>query len=243
MTSIILPDWPKIPSVSALCTTRLGGVSRGRYESLNLGQHVGDSIEQVNLNRALLQKRGALPATPRWLKQVHGTRLIDAGLLLSNNEADGSYSRERGVVCAVMTADCLPLLIADKRGEYIAAVHAGWRGLLEGIIEKAVLESKLSPERLQVWLGPAIGPDAFEVGEEVRSAFRARYAGVDSVFRPGARDRWLADIYQLARIALEQVGIINSYGGQFCTYSDQERFFSYRRDGITGRMVSLIWLK
>ena len=243
MKRFILPDWPEIPSVSALSTTRLGGVSRGAYNSFNLAQHVGDCHETVIRNRSLLEEKAKLPVAPRWLKQVHGTRLVDAASSPSGNEADGCYSRERSVVCVVMTADCLPVLIADKKGEYVAAVHAGWRGLCDGIIEKAIIESNLPPERLQVWLGPAIGSAAFEVGEEVRSAFIERYVEAAGAFKVGLPGKWLADIYLLARIALQQVGVTNSYGGQFCTYSDAARFYSYRRDGVTGRMASLIWLK
>ncbi len=238
----ILPEWPAIPGVHALCTTRLGGVSKEAYNSFNLAHHVGDCPEAVEINRSRLLEVGQLPSKPKWLNQVHGTRLVDAGLSSNNCEADGSYSRDKGVVCAVMTADCLPLLVADTKGEYVAALHAGWRGLLDGIIEKAVIESGLPPERLQIWLGPAIGAAAFEVGEEVYTAFIARYPQAGSAFKVSKPGKWLADIFILARIALEQVGISKSYGGQLCTFSDSERFYSYRRDGVTGRMASLIWL-
>jgi YfiH family protein len=241
--SFILPDWPAIPGVHALCTTRLGGESKGAYDSFNLAQHVGDCPRAVDRNRALLIESAQLPSAPRWLNQVHGTKLVDAGLSTEAREADGSYSRSRGVVCTVMTADCLPLLVADKEGEYVAALHAGWRGLLGGVIEEAIKTSQIPPERLQVWLGPAIGVKAFEVGEEVYTAFIMRYSEAGSAFKVSKQGKWLADIYLLARIALKEVGVIESYGGEFCTFTDTQQFYSYRRDGVTGRMASLIWLE
>ena len=239
----INPDWPVNDRVGALCTTRLGGVSLGVYDSFNVAQHVGDCAQRVDRNRSILIEKAALPSAPIWLNQVHGTELIDGSLAAHNLDADGSYSCERGVICAVMTADCLPVLIADKKGEYVAAVHAGWRGLRDGIIEKAVQQSNLPPERLQVWLGPAIGATAFEVGDEVYEGFVKRYPEASKAFKANLPGKWLADIYQLARTALKHVGVNHCYGGEFCTFSDVDRFYSYRREGITGRMVSLIWLK
>ncbi len=241
--NFIYPDWTVDKRVKALCTTRSGGVSQNAYSHLNLAQHVGDDSESVETNRSRLVQAVGLPEAPRWLDQKHGTQLINAGCASQTKEADGIYSRQGGEVCAVMTADCLPLLIADREGEFVAAVHAGWRGLLAGIVEEAVKKSRLPPERLEVWLGPAIGADFFEVGEEVYSGFSSRYPETEQAFIQRSQGKWNADIYLLARMALKRVGVDKSCGGCFCTFADSERFFSFRRDGITGRMASIIWLE
>ncbi|MEW6037035.1 MAG: peptidoglycan editing factor PgeF [Pseudomonadota bacterium] len=238
MTPWIEPDWPAPPGVRAASTLRLGGASAGVYSGLNLGIHVGDDPDAVAANRAFLRRSLDLPAEPAWLRQVHGSDAVEAGAE-AEPEADACYTRDVGVVCAVMTADCLPLLLCTRDGEGVAAVHAGWRGLAGGVIERAV--EALGTGDLLAWLGPAIGPKAFEVGGEVRAAFLAQDRESDAAFRAGDNGRWLADIYLLARLRLKRLGIGDVHGGRWCTYSDESRFFSYRRDGVTGRMATLIW--
>jgi YfiH family protein len=239
--AVITPDWPAPERVRAFTTTRRGGVSRPPYDSLNLGDHVGDEPQAVAENRRRLRRGLALPAEPRWLSQVHGSCSVDAVQAAAGCRADAAYTAEEGVVCAVLTADCLPLLLCDRQGRRVAAVHAGWRGLLEGVIEQTVARMGVG-DGLLAWLGPAIGPQAFEVGEEVRTAFVAVDAAAGDAFVPSASGRWLADLYRLARQRLARAGVLAVYGGDLCTFSDAERFYSYRRDGRTGRMASLIWL-
>ncbi|MEO9383386.1 peptidoglycan editing factor PgeF [Chromobacterium phragmitis] len=235
-------DWPAPARVRTLATTRNGGASQPPYASLNLGAHVGDDPEAVAVNRARL--RDELPAEPAWLNQVHGIVVVDAATVGdAAPDADASFAREPGVVCAVMTADCLPVLLCDEQGRAVAAAHAGWRGLCEGVIEAAVAAMSEPPARLMAWLGPAIGPDAFEVGAEVRQAFLAKDPAAAAAFVDIGDGKYLADIYALARLRLEKLGVARVYGGDFCTVIDRGRFFSYRRDGVTGRMASLIWLE
>ncbi|KZE84900.1 peptidoglycan editing factor PgeF [Chromobacterium subtsugae] len=235
-------DWPAPARVRTLATTRQGGVSQAPYASLNLGAHVGDAPDAVAANRARL--RDELPAEPAWLNQVHGVAVADAAALRgAAPDADASFARAPGVVCAVMTADCLPVLLCDDAGRAVAAAHAGWRGLCDGVIEATVAAMALPPAGLMAWLGPAIGPDAFEVGAEVRQAFLARAPAAASAFIDIGEGKYLADIYALARQRLQAAGVERVYGGDFCTVIDRERFFSYRRDRITGRMASLIWLQ
>jgi hypothetical protein len=246
----IIPDWPAPANVRALQTTRDGGVSVGAYATFNLGDHVGDDPVAVARNRALL--RGSLPAEPVWLKQVHGNIVADADRTEGVPDADAALARQPGKVCAVMTADCLPLLLCDEAGTVVAAAHAGWRGLAGGVVEATVKAMSVAPERLLVWLGPAIGPLAFEVGEEVRLAFMSHDPQAAKAFVPFpslstqhsalSTKKWLADIYLLARQRLALLGVERVYGGGLCTYTDAERFYSYRRDQATGRMASLIWL-
>jgi len=238
----IVPDWPAPASVRAGATTRHGGVSLPPYESLNLGDHVGDVPETVAENRRRLRELRHLPSEPVWLKQVHGIAVVDAVAVRGVPEADASVTTHSNVVCVVMTADCLPLLLCNRQGTVVAAAHAGWRGLLDGVIEATVLRMDVAADDLLVWLGPAIGPAAFEVGDEVRDAFIAHDAQAASTFSPSPKGRWLADIYQLARQRLKRLGVTAIYGGHWCTYSDAERFYSYRRDNVTGRMASLIWM-
>ena len=238
----IVADWPAPPGVHAGCTTRQGGVSDAPYNSLNLGDHVGDVLDHVTKNRALLKQHRGLPAEPIWLKQVHGNNVIDATCVHGIPEADASFSHNSGVVCAVMTADCLPILLCDKGGSVVAAVHAGWRGLADGVIEATLLHMGVSASKLMAWLGPAIGPSVFEVGEEVRERFVSADQNAVEAFKPSRQGHWLADLYQLARQRLVEFGVRDVYGGHWCTYSDKARFYSYRRDGVTGRMASLIWL-
>ena len=238
----LLPEWPAPAAVRACATTRAGGVSEGPYAALNLGAHVGDEPRHVAENRRRLRAALHLPDEPLWLRQVHGTAVVEAVASRAGCEADASYTRQRGAVCAVLTADCLPLLLCDAQGTVVAAVHAGWRGLLAGVIENAVLAMQCPGARLMAWLGPAIGPESFEVGEEVRAAFVAQDAGAAAAFRPSPAGRWLADLYQLARRRLARVHVSAVYGGHWCTLRDATRFYSYRRDGVSGRMASLIWL-
>lgn len=233
------PDWPAPANVFAATTLRSGGFSNGSFQSLNPAMHVGDNPEQVLKNRQRITDILDLPNAPVWLNQVHGKTVVDATQVNTLVEADASYSHEPGVVCTVLTADCLPVLLCSRDGRSVAAVHAGWRGLLTGVIIETVKAMKTLD--LLVWLGPAIGPDAFEVGDDVRTAFidnNARYA---DGFLTAEKGKWLADIYCLARINLALAGIDSVYGGHFCTLSDVERFYSFRRDKETGRMASLIW--
>jgi len=240
------PDWPAPANVFAGTTTRLGGVSVAPYDSLNLGDHVGDSEDAVVANRSLLKQHRNLPAEPVWLKQVHGIAVVDATAVNDIPVADASFSHQSNSVCAVMTADCLPVLLCDQAGSVVAAVHAGWRGLADGVIEATIKDMGVTASKLMAWLGPAIGPKAFEVGDEVRQQFIAQDPQAAEGFQPSelssVQDRWLADIYLLARQRLARFGVEQVYGGDCCTYTDAERFYSYRRDGVTGRMASLIWL-
>ncbi len=238
----IIPDWPAPQRVRACSTSRSGGVSGPPFDSFNLAGHVGDDTEKVAENRARLKQALDLPAEPVWLKQVHGTRVVDAAGVSGTPEADGSYTRETGVVCAVLTADCLPLLLCDEQGSRVAAVHVGWRGLAAGVIE-AALQHVGDTRQLMAWLGPAIGPLSFEVGDEVRETFVTHDPAVQHAFRPSPPGRWLADLYHLARQRLNAQGVTRIYGGGWCTYSESQRFYSYRRDGVTGRMATLIWMK
>jgi len=238
--TFIYPDWPAPKNVRALQTTRLNGLSTAPYHSLNLGRHVGDDAVTVMRNRMLLAPY--LPSEPVWLTQTHGVQVLDAGLAPCDPEGDASVAKQPGAVCVVMTADCLPVLLCDQKGSVVAAVHAGWRGLCAGVIEAAVKKMDVPPTTLMAWLGPAISVRAFEVGEEVRRAFIIKDAQAAAAFVPGAADKWQADIYQLARLCLQGLGITQIYGGDFCTYTDAARFFSYRRDGLTGRMGTFIWL-
>lgn len=237
----IVPDWPAPARVRALSTTRAGGVSVAPYGSLNLGTHVGDDAANVAANRA--QVRRIVPSEPAWLNQVHGTAVVDAASVAGVPDADASVSRTPGAVCVVMTADCLPVLLCDRAGTVVGAAHAGWRGLHGGVIEATVTAMQVAPADVIAWLGPAIGPTAFEVGDEVRAAFVATDAIADAAFKPaGQPGKWLADIYLLARQRLAALGVTAVHGGDSCTVSESRRFFSYRRDGVTGRMASLVWL-
>lgn len=239
-SDLIFPDWPAPPNVKALQTTRLGGVSEAPYDSLNLGSHVGDSAINVERNRHLLNR--FVPGEPVWLNQVHRTGVVNAAFAGCVPEADVAYTKTAHAVCAIMTADCLPVLLCDEQGSVVAAAHAGWKGLLAGVIENTIAAMQIDPNQLMAWLGPAIGPQAFEVGGDVREAFVSSRAESAGAFAPQANGRWLADIYLLARQRLHWLGVNRIYGGDFCTYTDRKRFFSYRRDGVTGRMASMIWL-
>ena len=240
----IVPDWPAPARVRALSTTRAGGVSKGKYASLNLGQHVGDDIASVTENRRRLVSETGLKHEPRWLKQVHGTRVALLDGRPVSEPADAASASISGEACTVMTADCLPALFCDRAGTRVAAAHAGWRGLEAGVLEATVKAMQVPADELMVWLGPAIGPNTYEVGEEVRQAFVAWDLGAASAFKSsGNDDKWMCDLYMLARQRLVRAGVRRFYGGNLCTYIDRERFFSYRRDGECGRMASLIWLE
>jgi hypothetical protein len=243
MTNWIVPDWPAPPGVRALSTTRTGGVSHAPYASLNLGQHVGDDPAAVRENRRRL--RAVLPAEPVWLQQVHGTRVfgVDGRGVDPPPEADAAWTAARDVVCAVMTADCLPVLFCDDAGTTVAAAHAGWRGLVGGVLENTVAALPVAPERLLAWLGPAIGPSAFEVGDEVRAAFVAADPAAARAFTPGTAGKWMANLFLLARQRLARAGVGRVYGGGVCTVSDPERFYSHRRDRVSGRQATLVWLQ
>ncbi|AEY00737.1 hypothetical protein GU3_04900 [Oceanimonas sp. GK1] len=238
---LILPDWPAPANVCAAQSTRTGGVSRAPWHSLNLGSHVGDDAASVRTNRERLAACLNLPSEPVWLEQVHGIRVLTLPAENDNLTADAVVSRTPGRVCAVMTADCLPVLFCDQAGTVVAAAHAGWRGLAAGVLEATLQEMQVDPDTVLAWLGPAIGPRAFEVGGEVREAFMAHSELAEEAFAPRG-DKWLADIYHLARLRLAAAGVHHIYGGEHCTVSESERFFSYRRDGQTGRMASLVWL-
>ncbi len=237
------PDWPAPSRVRAVSTLRGGGVSVAPYQSFNLAGHVGDDPRAVRTNRERLLRQAGLPAMPSWLSQVHGAAVVDAAHAREGCEADGVYTRQAGVVCAVMTADCLPVLLCERHGRWVAAVHAGWRGLAAGVIESAIACLATPGGEMLAWLGPAIGPRAFEVGGEVREVFVARDAAAAEHFTPSPAGRWLMDIYGLARRRLAALGVEQVYGGGWCTVEDGGRFFSYRRDGRTGRMASLVWIE
>lgn len=242
MTKLIVPDWPLPPGVVACSSTRIGGVSLPPYDSLNLGAHCGDDLVHVEENRKRMFAAGQLPSKPVWLGQVHGKDVLKlTGEPYVSKRADASYSNTPGTVCAVMTADCLPVLFCNRDGTEVAAAHAGWRGLCAGVLEETVACFADKPENILAWLGPAIGPDAFEVGPEVRDAFMAVEAIADRAFRPAGK-KYYADIYALARQRLTSVGVTQVFGGEHCTFSQKGDFFSYRRDKNTGRMASFIWL-
>ncbi|ELO1025891.1 peptidoglycan editing factor PgeF [Pseudomonas aeruginosa] len=241
MNAWLTPDWPAPARVRACVTTRSGGVSQAPFDSLNLGAHVDDDPRAVEENRRRLTER--LECRPSWLDQVHGVTVVEAdpSRVL---RADASWSAMPGVACTIMTADCLPALFCDRSGTRVAAAHAGWRGLAAGVLEATVDSLGVPGDELLVWLGPAIGPRAFEVGGEVRDAFVAAHAEARSAFVPSANPgRFMADIYRLARIRLSAHGVTAVHGGGFCTFSDTARFYSYRRSSRTGRFASLVWLQ
>lgn len=236
----IFPDWPAPANVKALSTTRNGGVSATPYATLNLGSHVGDNPKNVAKNRAILGKY--LPAEPLWLTQVHGKTVVNAASTCPHAEADAASTNMTNQICTILTADCLPVLFCDMRGTTVAAAHAGWRGLKTGILEATVSTMQAPAEDIMAWLGPAIGPDAFEVGDEVRTAFTTSNIQAENAFRPsGHQGKWLANLYLLAQQRLAAIGVTHIYGGNRCTFTEKETFFSYRRDGSSGRMASLIW--
>jgi polyphenol oxidase len=247
-STFIIPSWPAPANVRALQTTRgntsghVGG-SFAPFNSLNFGSHVGDNHVHVAQNRQLLSQH--LPSEPVWLNQVHGINVVDAAKASCLPEADASYATRKNVVCVTMTADCLPILLCDQAGTLVASIHAGWRSLCDGVIEATVNAMPVNTNKLMAWLGPAIGPDAFEVGAEVRAQFITKDAQAEAAFKVYG-GKYLGNLYQIAMQRLNSLGITKIYGGSqdkdWCTFTDKENFFSFRRDGDTGRMATLIWL-
>ena len=241
---VIHPDWPLQEKVSALTTTRLGGVSQRPYNEFNLALHVGDKRENVLANRSLLYEQFSLKREPCWLQQTHSNRVVDASFVKADNEqADASYTTSLNTICAVLTADCLPILLSDEEGSCIGVVHVGWRGLLAGVIQRTVAAMAASAKPTFAWLGPAIGPRKFEVGSDVHRPFVEQNVTFEDAFIPNIAGKWNLDIYRAAKVVLAAADIINVYGGNYCTFTDREQFFSYRRSSRTGRMATLIWRK
>lgn len=244
---ILRPDWPAPANVCAASTTRIGGISQPPYDGLNLAAHVGDDPEAVQANRAQLMKILDLPSEPHWLNQSHGKQVMHVtDGMHANPQADAAVTFDSGQVCVVMSADCLPVLFCDRAGTRVAAAHAGWRGLVTGVLEASLDALGIDPAEVLVWLGPAIGPQAFEVGDEVRQQFLAHDPGAALAFSPlitsATQAHWLADLTLLAQQRLQRAGVEAIYGGGLCTFTESQRFFSYRRNGKTGRMATLIWL-
>ena len=240
----VYPDWPTPTNVKAVMTTRSGGVSTAPFDTMNLGDHVEDDPESVKANRQQLSTQLALPEAPIWLSQVHGTVALQHDMATEGDAADAIVAHQPKQVCTIMTADCLPVLFCNKQGTVVAAAHAGWRGLESGILESTIAGMRCESADIIVWLGAAIGPTAFEVGDEVRQAFTERHSDTQVAFSAQKNGKFLADIYRLARIRLEIAGVgsENIYGGEWCTYTQSDLYFSYRRESHTGRMASLIWL-
>jgi len=238
------PEWPAPKNIKAYTTLRTGGVSIAPYQAFNLADHVGDNARLVEQNRQLLKNTLALPSDPIWLTQTHSTLVLPALPENQQKEADASYTHQANQVCVVLTADCLPIFLCHRNGTHVAAIHAGWRGLVNGVIEATLMAMNLPNQELLAWLGPAIGPKAFEVGPEVREQFMQKYPAADVAFVPSPNhQRWLCDLYALAKLTLQKQGITDIFGGDYCTYSEPEKFYSYRRDGKeSGRMASLIWI-
>ncbi len=241
--SWIVPDWPAPPRVRAFVTTREGGVSTGEYGSLNLGSSSGDDPASVSRNRAIV--RSHLPSEPRWMAQVHGTDVADLDALGEGEvpRTDAATTARAGHVGVVLTADCMPVFFTDRKGTRVGVAHAGWRGMAAGVIENTVHAMGVPPREVIAWMGPSIGPDAFEVGPEVREAFVAIDDRAVDAFRSHTPGKFMADLYALARLRLERAGVESVHGGGFCTRDDAERFFSYRRAKASGRMGAFIWME
>jgi YfiH family protein len=235
----IVPAWPAPPNVKALITTRAGGESQGVYASFNLGLRSGEDPQTVAANRRRL--RALLPQDPKWLRQVHGNVVIEVDTRQDEPEADAAVACRPGTICAVMVADCVPVLLTDRAGSTVAIAHAGWRGLANGVLENTLKAMRVPAGELMAYLGPGIGPRAFEVGPDVRDAFLSGNPQAEVAFKPHAPGKWLADLFLLARQRLRRAGVMEVSGGELCTYSDPARFYSYRRDRSTGRMAALIW--
>ena len=242
MSNFFIPDWPVPPHIKSMQTLRAGGRSEGAYNSFNLATHVNDEINTVHLNRDLLNQY--LPSAPYWLNQTHSVDVLKLPSPMLNGDA--SYTIDKNKVCVVQTADCLPLLVTNMDGTIVAAIHAGWRGLLHGVIENTIEKMNMSPNELLVWLGPAISQKHFEVGFDVKNSFCEKHIEAENAFHLFSDQKWLADIYALAKIRLNLCGIKQIYGGSvsdnYCTFANEADYFSYRRDGMTGRMASLIWI-
>lgn len=244
----IYPNWPAPRNIRALTTTRLHGVSEVPYKSMNLANHVGDDEAAVMANRQLICQREALPQMPVWLNQIHSTDVVDISNVRTSRQpfnADASYTNTMKTVCAVLTADCLPVLFCSLSGDEVAASHAGWRGLCGGILENTIKHFHCDPSQIMAWLGPAIGVQVFEVGIEVKQQFELYDPDASSAFQlinPHEK-KYLADLYLLAKQRLNRLGISQIYGGEYCTYQHNDLFFSYRREKQTGRMASMIWIE
>lgn len=240
----IFPDWLAPKNVHAASTTRTNGHSKSPFDSFNLGYGTEDNPENVKANREQLKDELHLPSEPIWLHQLHSNQVIHAENNSNKPQADATYATKSGKICVVMTADCMPVLICNRQGTKVAAVHAGWRGLAAGIIENTLKAMKLDPEDTLVWLGPAIGPEVFEVGEDVIQQFLQTDPKAQLAFQVKDNKKWLANLYLLAKQRLAQQGVTQVHGEGFCTFTDHQRFFSHRRDkGQTGRMATLIWLE
>jgi YfiH family protein len=239
----ITPEWPAPPNVRAFVTTRPGGVSEGEYASMNLGTSSGDDPERVAQNRRIVREH--LPSTPQWMAQIHGTDVADLDRLREGEvpRADAAVTSQAGKVAVVLTADCMPLLLCDRAGRRVAVAHAGWRGMAAGVIESAVSSLRAQPADVMAWMGPTIGPAAFEVGAEVREAFLAGAPEAASAFTSHTPGKYMADLYALARQRLARAGVAQVSGGAFCTYREAGRFFSYRRVPRSGRMGAFIWME
>jgi YfiH family protein len=237
------PEWPAPPSIGACFTTRVGGFSQAPYDQLNLGLNTGDQVERVHRNRHWLSQALKLEQDPCWLQQVHGTTCLRLPVEVEAPQADAVWTDRAGVCCAILTADCLPVLLTDTRGTLVAAVHAGWRGLAAGAIAACVRQLPVAPENLLACIGPAIGPSHYEVDSTVQEALIDSHPDASLCFAESRKHHWQADLPALARLQLQHLGISDISGGQWCTASDPARFFSYRRDQVTGRMAALIWIK
>lgn len=244
VNSLLCPEWPAPACIRAAVTLRQPGVSSGPWAQRNLGDHCGDRPDSVAQNRLELCLQLGLPMAPLWLNQVHGTNVVCADETLMNiaPTADASFSTEVGRACAVLTADCLPVLFCSLDGQWVAAAHAGWRGLAAGVLEATLASFPGKKSELLAWLGPAIGPQSFEVGEDVYAVFTLQDPEARAAFKEQPGTKFKADLYTLARQRLNKAGLTAIYGGGFCTYSEPDRFYSYRRDGVTGRMASLVWI-
>lgn len=239
----LVPDWPAPARVRAFVTTRAGGVSAGEFASLNLGSHSGDDAANVARNRLIVREH--LPETPRWMAQVHGADVADLDRLAEDEAvtADAATASVAGRVGAVLTADCMPLLLCDEQGQRVGVAHAGWRGMAAGVIENTVCALGTEPAKVMAWMGPTIGPTAFEVGPEVREAFVTVDPRADAAFVQHKPGKYMADLYALARLRLQSAGVSRIHGGGFCTYREADRFFSYRREQKSGRMGAFIWME
>ncbi|MBC8211724.1 MAG: peptidoglycan editing factor PgeF [Gammaproteobacteria bacterium] len=239
--AFIVPDWNAPDAITAVCSTRQGGVSRAGFDSFNLATHVEDDPARVALNRQRLLQQLGLSAQPQWLEQTHSIRAIDLDRD-SGRDGDAAVTRTPGRVAVVLTADCLPVLFTNSAGSEVAAAHAGWRGLLNGVLEQTLAAMHSKPEAIMAWLGPAIGPQQFEVGAEVREQFVQQMAAAEACFVQNRAGHYLADLYQLARLRLEKQGLSLISGGDYCTYTQSDLFYSYRREKVTGRQASLIYI-
>ncbi len=239
--SLISPQWPLSNKVRAFTTTRMGGVSKQPYNTFNLARHVNDDETDVCENRHRLQTQVLMGKQVKWLKQIHSNNVVNAAEIEADKvEADAAFTIDKSIACAVLTADCLPILLADKNGQCLAAVHAGWRGIINGVIQNTItaMSDYIKPD--YAWLGPAIGPDVFEVGTDVYDEYLQCNDDFSQCFNPHNSGKWTLNIYQAAKLVLNAADITQVFGGEFCTYSDTDQFFSFRRHATTGRMATII---